>query len=125
MSAAASSRQTLNTDLKQTYQFKKDYHKEELDGFETYAEPGEDLLDRERDACGVGFVASIKGEKSNHILKQGLSALECNDHRGGCNYDGETGDGSGVMAEIPWTIFQKWADKEGLGTVDEATTCVG
>lgn len=96
-----------------------------MNGFETYSEPAADLLDRERDACGVGFIASIQGETSHSILQQGLKALECNDHRGGCNYDGQTGDGSGIMAQVPWAIFQKWADKEGHGKLDPDTTCIG
>ena len=115
----------MNADFASTYQFKKATRPAELSGFETQPAPGGDLLDRERDACGVGFVANIKGEVSHDILRQGLTALECNDHRGGCNYDGETGDGSGIMAQIPWAVLQKWADKEGLGAVDPNTTCVG
>ena len=59
--------------------------------------PPKTLDERERDACGVGFIANLNKQRSNDILKAGIQALECNDHRGGCNYDGKTGDGSGVM----------------------------
>ena len=83
------------------------------------------LDDRDRDACGVGFVASIKGERTNDILQKSLEALSCNDHRGGCNYDGETGDGAGIMAEIPWFLIQKWAQKEGIKDVRKGNTVVG
>ena len=51
---------------------------------------------RERDACGVGFIANLKGVKSHDVLQKGLQALSCNEHRGGCNYDDITGDGAGV-----------------------------
>ena len=74
---------------------------EEL-GFEiTY--PGDEIptgpiIDlRERDACGVGFIANLKGIKSNDVLQKSIQALNCNEHRGGCNYDGLTGDGAGFM----------------------------
>ena len=60
--------------------------------------PPKTFDERERDACGVGFIANLNKERSNKILKAGIQALECNDHRGGCNYDGLTGDGAGIMA---------------------------
>ena len=109
---------------KDTYSQKAEKYAHELNGFETYREY-DNLDERERDACGVGFVASIKGERNNSILKQSISALECNDHRGGCNYDGQTGDGAGIMAEIPWDILQKWADEKNHGKLDPKTTIVG
>ena len=109
---------------KESYAEKADKFKHELNGFETYKEY-DNLDERERDACGVGFVASVKGERNNSILKQSISALECNDHRGGCNYDGQTGDGAGIMAEIPWDILQKWADENGKGKIDSEHTAVG
>lgn len=62
-----------------------------------YTMPPKVLDQRERDACGVGFIANVSGERSHKILQEGIQALECNDHRGGCNFDGVTGDGSGLM----------------------------
>ena len=59
--------------------------------------PPKTLDQRERDACGVGFITNVSGERTNKILQEGLRALECNDHRGGCNYDGRSGDGTGLM----------------------------
>jgi glutamate synthase (ferredoxin) len=68
--------------------------------------PSGPLVDlRERDACGVGFIANLKGVKSNEVLQKSIQALNCNEHRGGCNYDGLTGDGAGLMTQIPWEIF--------------------
>jgi glutamate synthase (ferredoxin) len=76
---------------------------------------------RERDACGVGFIANLKGVKSHEVLQKGLHALSCNEHRGGCNYDNITGDGAGVMTQLPWGILNKWAKK----TLDQERTVVG
>ena len=87
--------------------------------------PPKTLDQRERDACGVGFIANVSGERSNMILQEGIQALKCNDHRGGCNYDGITGDGSGLMTQIPWEIIQKWAKDEGKGDIDPKNSLVG
>lgn len=59
----------------------------------------------EHSACGVGFIASRKQESSNRYLKQGLHALSCVEHRGACAADGITGDGSGVMTDIPFDML--------------------
>lgn len=64
-------------------------------GDEVPSNPLTDL--RERDACGVGFIANLKGIKSHEVLQKSIQALNCNEHRGGCNYDGLTGDGAGLM----------------------------
>ncbi len=58
----------------------------------------------EKDGCGVGFVVSLKGERTHHILKQGLHALECMEHRGGTG-PGSIGDGAGIMTAIPYELF--------------------
>jgi glutamate synthase (ferredoxin) len=79
---------------------------------------------RERDACGVGFIANLKGIKSHDVLQKSIQALNCNEHRGGCNYDGLTGDGAGLMTQIPWEIFQKWAKDENK-SFDKERTIVG
>ncbi|MDC3052871.1 glutamate synthase subunit alpha, partial [Prochlorococcus sp. AH-736-A13] len=56
----------------------------------------------EKDACGVGFIANIKGLESNWILKQSLKGLNCMEHRGGCGGDSDSGDGAGILCSIPW-----------------------
>ena len=56
----------------------------------------------EKDACGVGFIANIKGIESNWILKQSLKGLNCMEHRGGCGGDSDSGDGAGILCSIPW-----------------------
>ena len=60
----------------------------------------------EKDACGVGFLASLKGEASHWLLQQALRGLDCMEHRGGCGGDGDSGDGAGVLCGIPWSFLE-------------------
>jgi glutamate synthase (NADPH/NADH) large chain len=55
----------------------------------------------EHDACGVGFVAHIKGQKSHQIIEQGLLILANLDHRGAVGADKLMGDGAGILIQIP------------------------
>jgi glutamate synthase domain-containing protein 2/glutamate synthase domain-containing protein 1/glutamate synthase domain-containing protein 3 len=59
----------------------------------------------ERSACGVGFVASRRGEASHDTLQTALSGAICVEHRGGFLADGSTGDGCGVMLDIPFDLL--------------------
>ncbi|MGC2324343.1 MAG: glutamate synthase large subunit [Terriglobales bacterium] len=59
----------------------------------------------EHDACGIGFVASIKGEKSHDIIVKGIHVLINLTHRGASGCDAETGDGAGVLIQIPHRFF--------------------
>ncbi|MBV8417415.1 MAG: hypothetical protein JO251_19605, partial [Verrucomicrobia bacterium] len=69
--------------------------------------------EEEHDSCGVGFVAAINGERSNRVLRYGLTAV-CNmAHRGAMDADAKTGDGSGVMTQIPYKLFRKEVAKLG------------
>ncbi|MEE8312547.1 MAG: glutamate synthase large subunit [Candidatus Binatia bacterium] len=61
--------------------------------------------ERERDACGVGFVANIKAERSHELVQKGLLALEHLEHRGACGCDPESGDGAGAILHIPHDLF--------------------
>ncbi len=61
----------------------------------------------EHDSCGVGFVCNVKGKKSNVIIKQGLEALRRLSHRGATGADPETGDGAGILIQIPHEFFKK------------------
>nr|YP_010902632.1 glutamate synthase [Hypnea nidulans]WCH54487.1 glutamate synthase [Hypnea nidulans] len=67
--------------------------------------PGHPSFITERDACGVGFIAQINHLPSNALVFQALNALTCMEHRGGCSADGVSGDGSGIMTQIPWKII--------------------
>ncbi|HET7578636.1 MAG TPA: glutamate synthase central domain-containing protein, partial [Bacillales bacterium] len=59
----------------------------------------------EHDACGVGFIANIKGKASHNTVKQGLTMLCRQEHRGGQGSDGKSGDGAGIMLGIPHRFF--------------------
>ena len=61
----------------------------------------------ERDACGIGFVVNIKGEKSHEIILKGFQILLNLLHRGACGCDPETGDGAGVLIQIPHEFFAR------------------
>jgi glutamate synthase (NADPH) large chain len=69
---------------------------------------------REHDSCGMGFVAHVKGERSNAIIAQGLEVLANLDHRGGVGADPAMGDGAGCLIQIPDALLRDWADGEGL-----------
>ena len=55
----------------------------------------------EHDACGIGFVANLKGRKSHEIVQDAITMLTRMDHRGACGADPNTGDGSGILIQIP------------------------
>ncbi|MBZ5621578.1 MAG: glutamate synthase large subunit [Acidobacteriia bacterium] len=61
----------------------------------------------EHDACGIGFVASVKGQKSHDIIVKGIQVLINLTHRGACGCDPETGDGAGVLIQIPHQYFAR------------------
>jgi glutamate synthase domain-containing protein 2/glutamate synthase domain-containing protein 1/glutamate synthase domain-containing protein 3 len=68
----------------------------------------------EHDACGIGFAASIKGVKSHDIISQGLQILINLTHRGACGCDPETGDGAGVLIQIPHAFLARECSKLGF-----------
>ncbi|QEC40451.1 glutamate synthase large subunit [Pseudobacter ginsenosidimutans] len=59
----------------------------------------------ERDACGIGFVANIKGHKSHQHISDALTVLENMEHRGACGCESNTGDGAGIMIQTPHEFF--------------------
>ncbi len=59
----------------------------------------------ERDACGIGFVANIKGNKSHQIVSDAITVLENMEHRGACGCESNTGDGAGLMIQTPHEFF--------------------
>jgi len=68
----------------------------------------------EKDACGVGFVAHIKGQKAHSIVKQGLKILENLDHRGAVGADKLMGDGAGILIQIPDDYFRAEMAAQGV-----------
>jgi glutamate synthase domain-containing protein 1 len=79
----------------------------------------EDII-AERDACGVGFIASLKNEGSHSIVEAALTALGCMEHRGGCGADSDSGDGAGLMTKIPWQLLNRWFQDESLAAAAKA-----
>ena len=68
----------------------------------------------EKDACGIGFVANIKGIRSHEIVRQGLEVLENLTHRGAQGCDPYTGDGAGILIQIPHEVFTKVCADVGI-----------
>ncbi|NWF44108.1 glutamate synthase subunit alpha [Hydrogenophaga sp. D2P1] len=68
----------------------------------------------EHDACGVGFVAHIKGEKSHAIVQQGLKILENLDHRGAVGADKLMGDGAGILIQLPDALYREEMAAQGI-----------
>lgn len=66
----------------------------------------------EHDACGVGFIANVKGKASHETVQQGLTMLCRQEHRGGHGSDGKSGDGAGIMLEIPHRFMNQAAKFE-------------
>jgi len=71
-------------------------------------------LRNEHDACGMGLVASIRGEKSHEIIRKGLEVLINLTHRGAAGCDPETGDGAGILIQIPHAFFTREGGQLGM-----------
>ncbi len=65
------------------------------------------LPEFEHDNCGAGFICSLKGDKSNDIIHKALQILEKLEHRGAVSSDGRTGDGAGILIDIPHLFFKE------------------
>ena len=68
----------------------------------------------EKDSCGVGLVANIKGIPSREIMEDAFLVNSKMDHRGGCGFEENTGDGAGILLALPDTFFKSQAIKIGL-----------
>src|SRR5258706_6641541 len=78
--------------------------------------PAEGLYDPslEKDSCGVGFIANIKGKKSHQIVSDAMNIL-CNlEHRGAVGADPRAGDGAGILVQIPHAFFERKTKKLGF-----------
>jgi glutamate synthase (NADPH/NADH) large chain len=73
--------------------------------------------ENERDACGVGFVAHIKNQKSHAIIEQGLKILENLEHRGATGYDPLLGDGAGILIQIPDQFLREEMARQNVVTL--------
>src|SRR3989441_344607 len=78
--------------------------------------PAQGLYDPrcEHDACGVGFVVDIKGRRSHTIVRQALQVLINLLHRGACGCEANTGDGAGVLLQVPDKFLRRECDRLGI-----------
>src|SRR5512142_3272877 len=68
----------------------------------------------EHDACGIGFVVDIKGKKSNEIVRKALTVLKNLIHRGAVGAETNTGDGAGILMQMPHAFMRKAATEAGI-----------
>jgi glutamate synthase (NADPH) large chain len=79
----------------------------------------------EHEACGIGMIANIDGRKSHNIVQNAINIL-CNlEHRGGQSADTSTGDGAGILTQIPHRFFKKQCEKEDISLPGEGEYGVG
>ncbi len=90
-----------------------------LPDFTNIAEHGLYVPELERDACGVGMVANITGERSHEIIDQALEVLVNLGHRGAAGADPLTGDGAGITIQMPDAFMRKVASEEGIELPNE------
>ena len=79
----------------------------------------------EKDSCGVGFVMNMKGKKSHEIIFQGLEILKKLEHRGACGSDKLTGDGAGILIQLPDAFFQEQCPKIGINIPEAGRYAAG
>ena len=68
----------------------------------------------EHDACGIGCIANIKGKKSHGVVNQGIQILKNLAHRGGVGSEPDTGDGAGILIQMPHKFMRKVCKNEGF-----------
>ena len=78
---------------------------------------GQPSVIQERDACGVGFLAKPSARPTHGLVIKALACLTCMEHRGACSADRDTGDGAGIMTQIPWDLFSDFVGNiyDGIG----------
>ncbi len=79
----------------------------------------------EKDACGAGFICHIKGEKSHDVVQKALGILVNLTHRGACGFDERSGDGAGILLQIPDAYFQQLLRGSGIILPAEGDYAVG
>jgi len=95
------------------------------DAFPSHAETGLYRSENEHDSCGVGFVAQVSGRRSNRILRIGLRSLCSLMHRGALDADAKTGDGAGIITQIPYRLFVPEVNKLGHKLFQESDLALG
>ena len=83
------------------------------------------VAEMEKDACGVGCIVSINGRKTHKTVKDALTMLKNMEHRGATGADPETGDGSGILIQIPHHFFKGELREFGINLADEGSYGIG
>src|ERR1700751_3284307 len=123
MSGSEFERETIVTELLSATADSKPADRE----LHTWRPAAEGLYDPslEKDACGVGFIANIKGKKSHQIVSDALSIL-CNlEHRGAVGADPRFGDGAGILVQIPHAFFKRKAAEIGFQLPEPGPNSIG
>ena len=81
--------------------------------------------ENEHDACGIGFVVNIKGVRSHAIVKQALEVLNNLNHRGAAGCEANTGDGAGILIQLPHAFLKKAAAAEKISLPDPGAYGLG
>jgi len=79
----------------------------------------------EKDSCGVGMVANIKGIASRQIMEDAYLVNSRMDHRGGCGFEENTGDGAGILVALPHNFFKKISTEMGIKLPKKGSYSVG
>ena len=79
----------------------------------------------EHDACGIGFIANLKGEKSHQTIKNAILMLENMEHRGATGFEVNTGDGAGVLIQMPHQFFKEECERIGINLPEYGKYGVG
>ena len=92
---------------------------------ELLAERGMYSVSDERSSCGVGLVVSVDGKRSRKVVENGIEALKAVWHRGAVDADGKTGDGAGILVQIPVPFFFEQIERTGHRPKNEKMIAVG
>jgi glutamate synthase domain-containing protein 2/glutamate synthase domain-containing protein 1/glutamate synthase domain-containing protein 3 len=79
----------------------------------------------ERDACGVGFIADLHGRPGRRVIEHALEALTNLAHRGAVSADGRTGDGAGILTQLPYRLLRRELARDGVHGVEDEELGVG
>ncbi len=99
--------------------------KERLKNRELLAQNGLYHPSQEHDACGVGFIVHIKGQKSHDIIEKGILTLNHLEHRGACGAEINTGDGAGILMQVPHAFLKKVFGQIGIQVPEEGQYGIG
>ncbi len=83
------------------------------------------IPEMEHDSCGIGFIANLKFKRTHKLISDSITMLMNMEHRGGCGCEPETGDGAGILFQIPHEFFVKECNKIGFTLPDQGKYGVG